>query len=105
MCKSLSPEVGGGGVEGKGLVQDLQGDRVLSDRVLDGEWVHPRARQRQKWPVWRMLWIGVGIYTNLKLPTGKPESRAGRVLGVVGGAGIMALVLPSLCLCLICRWE
>lgn len=50
-----------------------------------------------------MLWIGVGIYTNLKLPTGKPESRVGGVLAVVGGAGIMALALLSLCLCLIFR--
>ncbi|XP_054567125.1 sialic acid-binding Ig-like lectin 6 [Eptesicus fuscus] len=35
----------------------------------------------------------------------KPESRAGGVLGVVGGAGIMALALLSLCLCLVFRWE
>ncbi|XP_023604086.1 sialic acid-binding Ig-like lectin 6 [Myotis lucifugus] len=33
----------------------------------------------------------------------KPESRARGVLGVVGGAGILALALLSLCLCLICR--
>nr|KAF6270062.1 sialic acid binding Ig like lectin 6 [Pipistrellus kuhlii] len=33
----------------------------------------------------------------------KPESRAGQVLGVVGGAGVMALALLSLCLCLIFR--
>lgn len=50
-----------------------------------------------------MLWIGVGTYTKLKLSTGKPEPKAGRVLGVVGGAGIMALALLSLCLCLILR--
>ncbi|KAK1329865.1 hypothetical protein QTO34_010048 [Cnephaeus nilssonii] len=38
----------------------------------------------------------------LRLP-GKPESRAGGVLGVFGGAGIMALALLSLCLCLVFR--
>ncbi|XP_070257872.1 sialic acid-binding Ig-like lectin 6 isoform X2 [Myotis yumanensis] len=46
--------------------------------------------------------LGAQSASVLRLP-GKPESRVRGVLGVVGGAGIMALALLSLCLCLICR--
>uniref|UniRef100_G1NX23 Ig-like domain-containing protein n=1 Tax=Myotis lucifugus TaxID=59463 RepID=G1NX23_MYOLU len=49
---------------------------------------------------WNVL--GAQSASVLRLP-GKPESRARGVLGVVGGAGILALALLSLCLCLICR--
>lgn len=82
---------------GKGLVQGLQGNRMLSDM----SWMGSGHTRRQKWPVGRTPWIGVGIYTKFKLPTGKPEPRASTVTGVIKGAGIMALL--SLCLYLICR--
>ncbi|XP_036151838.1 sialic acid-binding Ig-like lectin 5 [Myotis myotis] len=46
--------------------------------------------------------LGAQSASVLRLP-GKPESRAGGILAVVGGAGIMALALLSLCFCLTFR--
>lgn len=89
-CKILSPEVREREHGGEG-----------PDGVLNEEW--PNGPQRQKWPVWRMLWTGVGVYTKLKLSAGKPEPRDCGSVGVVGGVGIMALALLSFCLCLIFR--
>lgn len=74
---------------------------MLRDRVLSEEYAN--GTQRRKWPVQKMLGTGVGVYTKLKFPTGKLESGDCGAMGVVGGAGITALALLSLCLCLIFR--